>query len=138
MKNPFKNPFKKIVDFFTEFFDLFQEEEEIPEFEIPKKWRRRKSKSGMDSVPTTEQTTKIILTKVIPEVPTSISPKYKIKVPYLRKIKKYLAAVLLLINVSVGLLSLGFQPLLGLLFLGNAFIILDFLWKVRRKKVYET
>jgi len=127
-----RNPFKKVIDFFNEFLDHFQEEEEVPEFEVPEKWKGKKPVLETNPI-STNQTGKLILKSPIPST-SSIPSKYKIKIPYLRKAKKYLAAVLLLINVSIGLLSLGFQPVLGLIFFGNAFIMLDFLWKIRGNK----
>ena len=124
-----KNPFKKLIDFFNEFFNLFQEEETAPEFEIPEKWKGKKPNPKINSVPT-KQTGKLVLKTPIP---TSLPRKYKIKIPYLRKVKKYVAAVLFICNSVIGLLSLFFIPILGLLFLGNAFVLLDYLWKTRRK-----
>ena len=141
-----KSPIKKLTNFFEEFLSLFEEEESVPEFEVPEKWRKKRPKSKTNSIPTkqtgklvlkssssappTKQTGKLILKT---PVPTSLPQKYKIKIPYLRKTKKYLAAILLLINGGIGVLSLGFQPALSLIFLGNAFILLDYLWKIRKK-----
>ena len=127
-----RNPFKKVIDFFNEFLDHFQEEEEVPEFEVPEKWKGKKPVLETNSI-STNQTGKLILKSPIPST-SSIPSKYKIKIPYLRKAKKYLAGILFLVNGFVGLLSLGFQPALGLIFLGNAFILLDYLWKIRRSK----
>ena len=137
-----KSPIKKLTNFFEEFLSLFEEEEEVPEFEVPEKWKGKKPKPETKIAPPKKQTGKLILkskkqtSKLILKSPSPapLPKKYKIKVPYLRKTKKYLAAILFLVNGVIGLLSLFFQPVLGFIFLGNAFILLDYLWKVRRNK----
>jgi hypothetical protein len=124
------NPFKKIINFFTTLFNHFQEtENETPEFEVPEKWKKKKKQISI-SEPETTKTTKL---KLKPSKPT-LPRKYKIKIPYLRRIKKILAGILCLIYSGIGFLSLLINPIFSFIFLAGAFIMLDYLWKLRRKK----
>jgi len=66
--------------------------------------------------------------------------KYKLRVPGLRAIKRFLAAILLIFNFFVAQASLtsasASQPL-ALFFYLNFFVLLDYLWKTRRKSKPE-
>jgi len=61
----------------------------------------------------------------------------KIRIPYLLPAKRYLAGILFLLNLVLALTPLIFpipqaEPL-TIFFLLNAFILLDYLWKTRRR-----
>jgi lipid-A-disaccharide synthase-like uncharacterized protein len=62
--------------------------------------------------------------------------KHKKRIPGLLWFKRILAGILLLINFSFSQFMLGslgnvVQPMF-IIFLGNSFILLDYLWKTRR------
>lgn len=72
-----------------------------------------------------------------PQKQSSIIVKHKRRVPWLRTFKRGLAVILLFINFVfsqflLGSIGEGAQPMF-LLFLANSFILLDYLWKTRRK-----
>lgn len=93
--------------------------EDKTESNIPKSWR----KTNPTSAPTPTST----ITK-----PRLF--KEKIRIPFLKTAKRYVAALLLLVNGFLFLMLLGYTPStltqgMSLLFLGNSFILLDYLWK---------
>jgi len=64
--------------------------------------------------------------------------KNKKRIPGLLWFKRIIAGILLLINFSFSQFLLGslgstVQPMF-IVFLGNSFILLDYLWKTRRKE----
>jgi len=65
-----------------------------------------------------------------------ISSREKRSIPGYRKFKTLLAAGLLLLNLVFSQFILGSQTegqIMFLMFLGNSFILADYLWKMRRK-----
>jgi len=57
--------------------------------------------------------------------------------PWLRTFKRGLAAILLLINFTISQFLIASQAqgaVLAVLFFGNVFIFIDYLWKTRRKE----
>ena len=99
-------------------FSLHKKEEKPT---IPKRWRKGKQKTGV-----TTNTTH------------SSTETYKIRIPFLRTMKRYLAGLLLLLNGLFGIASLTMPTIIryfGFLFLLNAFILLDYLWKTARRRI---
>ena len=118
----------KIKQFFVKVLSTFQKEEE-PEYELPKSWGKGKSSSGSSKSPKTAKTT-VTMPKIrFPKVK-------KVKVPGLRKAKRYGAGLLFLVSCVIVLAgaTTGANALLTLLFLLYAFYMLDYLWKTRRPK----
>jgi len=90
--------------------------------ETPSSWLKDKQKIKLSS--------SIGLTELV------IKKKGKRRIPLLRTVKRLLAATLLIINFFISQASLmsaaASQPLF-LLFILNSFIMLDYLWKTRKK-----
>lgn len=106
-------------------------------------WSKKKKKDA--EVPKSwldKTTSKTPVTEVVEEtMPTvSVKPKrsFKIHVPYLLTVKRIIAAFLLIVNFFIAQAALTSaqttQPLYLLFFL-NALILLDYLWKTRRKTI---
>lgn len=61
-------------------------------------------------------------------------PRGKIKLFWLRPFKRGLAAILLVIDLATSLMAISVNSIEGsLIFLPNAFILMDYLWKTRVK-----
>ena len=97
-----------------------QETREVDGVPIPKEWRESEN-PGPTPTPS-----------LFKETGTQ-----KIRVPGLRMVKRVIAALLLIINFLIAQATLMSAPAtqpLYLLFGLNAFILLDYLWKTRRKQ----
>ena len=100
------------------------------EVRIPERWKHHSSlPSNQDPPKPKVREINIAFPKKI-TIPTI---KFKIQIPHLLRIKRFLAGILLLINgiFIIGSSSIG---LLGLVFFLNCFVLLDYLFKTRRKK----
>jgi len=98
---------------------------------------RKKKKKKQDPTEATVVPRSWIKPEAQPK-PTPFTIKYKRRIPGLRAIKRILAGILLLINFSFSQFLLGSigtqaQPMF-FLFLLNSFILIDYLWKTRRKE----
>ena len=88
-----------------------------------------------------KKTSKSTKTKSLQTTRTKASWKtYKIHIPGLRTAKRVIAAILLIVNFFIAQTALTSatqtQPLYWIFFL-NALILLDYLWKTRRRAVEE-
>jgi len=90
--------------------------------EIPEAWRKQKEKN-----PSGSSSFKVSTTKT----------SRKIHVPGLRMGKRLLAAILLIINLFISQATLMSAPTsqpMFWLFILNSFILLDYLWRTRRRE----
>jgi hypothetical protein len=104
--------------------------EEKEETVVPSSWLRG---PGRSKIPERAQ-----LTMRKGKVVATAKPVYHW--PWLRNIKRLLAAVLLLINfifTQFLLVSTGGIQISALFFFGNCFILIDYLWRTRRAPVLD-
>lgn len=110
----------KIKAVVQKFFSVFQgEEEEKPEYTIPKSWKKGK--------PKTLKPTKVVK-------PTK--PPRKIKIKLLRPAKRLGAFLCFIASSALSVVSLTMNPMhyYSIFFLLNSYILLDYLWKTRKPK----
>jgi len=116
------------------FTKLYYREEE-PEYLVPSQWRKDSSNPS-SPVPTPQspvKQTKFTLPSSTPKI-----RRTRIHVPLLRPLKKTIAIILFFINGLVGLVTLSSSfSILSLIFLGNAFILLDYLYKTSKWKLVK-
>ena len=86
---------------------------------VPPSWIENQGATNIDS-----DTVSLVVDK----------PRRKIRLPFLRTLKRVLAGFLFLVNFLSAVLgwSMG-TPQVGIILLPNSFIILDYLWKTRLK-----
>jgi len=125
---------KKIKSF------LQQLQHHSPESPPPKpfeKWKDKKNLppttgNSLSSLPDIETTTPL------PSSKPRLFPQ-KIRVPFLKQAKKWLAGLLLLLNGFMGFIcfSSGNAQAFGWFFLLNSFIFLDYIWKLSHYKIIK-
>jgi hypothetical protein len=101
---------------------------------LHRKKKRKKLAQEPDQVPISW----IRKQKAAPDGKPSLVIKHKKRIPGLLYFKRALASVLLFLNFVMsqfllGTLGAAAQPLF-IFFLANSFILLDYLWKTRRKE----
>lgn len=100
---------------------------------ITRKKRRKKTQGEPTMIPASWQKPG----DQIPGEEKLIRIKHRKRIPGLRQIKRFLAAIWLLMNFVISQFLLGSigaqaQPVF-FFFLGNSFFLLDYLWKTRSK-----
>lgn len=120
---------RALLDMLDSFKSIFKRKE---------KYDRKKSRKTVKVPSSWKSEKKSSRSRKKNEDDVEIIEQKKIRIPGFRTIKRLIAAVLLLLNFIfsqflLGSIGQGAQPMF-ILFLGNAFIIGDYLWKTRNKR----
>jgi len=120
--------------------------ETTPTYTIPLSWHKQTNDTPTAS--SRQQTNTPVVTPPKPKTKTSTNkvtsffPRInvtieegKLKLPFLRRAKRILAGMLLLINLTVGLASFGAVPPLAIFLFLNSFLLLDYLYKTKQRKL---
>lgn len=101
-----QNIFQKISKIFSP--KMTEDEKQI-------KWNKRLSKRKKSTASTSE--------------PVEKEGRKVFRIPHLRKIKRIIAGILVLVNGVFFFIGLYSSPPLWIIFAGNTFILIDYLWK---------
>lgn len=114
-----KNKLRGLLQRKKKLVEILSPELGKPKIEVPKEWLEQTPKPSTSS-----------------KTHSRFKPS-KIHIPFLRTTKRVMAGLLLIINFIISQATLtshpDTQPLFWL-FLLNSFIILDYIWKTRRKE----
>lgn len=99
-----------------------------PEVQVPQSWKK---KSPSSATPKTK-TGKLV---TVPQKTTREPIIKPLHVPGLLRFKKFLAGALLCLNLLIAIMSLSLTPIFAVFFFCNSFVLLDYLYKLWKKKI---
>jgi hypothetical protein len=128
-----------VADKFGKLFGRFRRKKKDKDvLEIPEKWRKKNPSGVKQWRPKENRKSEPKRTlKKDPPKRFQAGPRTVYHVSWLRPFKRYFAAVMFFLNFVMSQYSLASNqaPILALFFFGNAFVLLDYLWKTRRPDV---
>lgn len=118
---------KQIKALFDQIFGRFRKKPAEDELEIPGSWvKEPESPMSKSSEPMERRPSSLVIRRK------------KFRIRWLLSFKRLMAGVLIIFNFGIGeyMLSIGGQGMAAffVMFLGNAFILADYLWKTRSKE----
>lgn len=118
------DPLKKILQKLRD--KLSREKPSKNKIRIPHSWEKKEEVTGLRS--------QVKKKEVVTKHPGKLKRLYHF--PWLLRLKRGIAAILLLINLAFSQFVLGSQnegQIFFLMFIANSFILADYLWKTRSK-----